>query len=45
MLRNSVSDEGAEWGAQTSGVFANNSIDYCTKASNTTNIFVKAKLR
>jgi len=34
VLRNRVGDEEEEWGAQTKGVFANNSIDSCTKASN-----------
>jgi len=38
ILRNSVGGEGGEWGAQTKGVFANNSIDSCTKASNKPNI-------
>ena len=33
VLRNSVGDEGGWWGAQTKGVFANSSIDSCTKAS------------
>jgi len=37
-LRNSVGNEGGEWGAQTKGVFGNNSIDSCTKASRLTNI-------
>jgi len=34
VLRNSVGGEGGERGAQTKGVFANHSIDSCTKASN-----------
>ena len=34
VLRNSVGGEGGERGAQTKGVFASNSIDSCTKASN-----------
>ena len=38
VLRNSVSDKGRQWSAQARGVFANNSIDSCTKASNSTNI-------
>ena len=38
VLRNSVGDEGGEWGAQPKGVFAGDSIDSCTKASNYTNI-------
>jgi len=29
ILRNSVGGEGERWGAQTRGVFANNSIDSC----------------
>jgi len=33
VLRNSVVDEGGGCGAQTKGVFANNSIDSCRKAS------------
>jgi len=39
ILRTSVSDAGGEWGAQTKGgVFANNTMDSCTKASNKTNL-------
>jgi len=38
MLRNGVGDEGGG-GVQTRGVFANNSVDSCTKASNKTNLF------
>jgi len=38
ILRNSVGNEGMEWGAQTRGVLADKSIDSCTKASNKTNI-------
>jgi len=34
ILRNGVGDEEGGWGAQTRGVFANNSIDSCTMASN-----------
>jgi len=34
VLRNSVGDAGGRWGAQTRGVFANNSISSWTKASN-----------
>jgi len=34
VLRNRVGDEEGKWSAQTMGVFANNSIDSCTKASN-----------
>jgi len=37
ILRNSVGDEEGG-GAQTTGVFANHSIDSCTQASNKTNI-------
>jgi len=33
-LRNSVGADGGEWGAHMKGVFANNGIDSCTKASN-----------
>jgi len=33
VLRNRVGDEGGEWGAYTKGVFANNDLHSCTKAS------------
>jgi len=41
VLHNSVGDEGGERGAQTKGVFANTSIDSCTKAYNSTNILFR----
>ena len=41
VLRNSVCDEERGWGAQTKEVFANNSIDSGTKASNKTNILYR----
>jgi len=43
VLRNSVGDEGEEWGAQTKGVFASNSIDSCTGLE-LNEYLVKAKL-
>ena len=34
VLRDNVGDEGGEWGVQPKEVFASDSIDSCTKASN-----------
>jgi len=43
ILRNSVGDEGGGWGAQTQGVFAQNIIDVCKKASKWNESLVKDK--